>query len=135
MGTVQKFAEKYIEELERTFELIRQKIFDIHPNRVESLLNVYKRTLTTKKIIKDYLTETKLRSEQKVVLVSHYTFLGMYTTKWSGDVDSVTESDFEKQITLQKDQGVIIYFHLLQIDCIDFKNCKFIQDPNEYQLS
>ena len=85
----------------------------MYPDRVESLLNVYKRALATKKIIQDYLTESKLQREQKVVLVSHYTFLAMYTTKWSGDVDFVTESDFEKQIALLKDQEVIETLHWL----------------------
>ena len=104
---------KYLEEFERAFELIRQKVFDMFPDRVESLLSVYKRALATKKIIQDYLTESKLESGQKVVLVSHYTFLEMYATKWSGDVDSVTESDFEKQIALLKDQGVIVVLNWL----------------------
>ena len=85
----------------------------MYPDRVESLLNVYKRALTTKKIIQDYLTESKLQREQKVVLVSHDTFLAMYTTKWSGDVDFVTESDFDKQIALLKDQEVIETLHWL----------------------
>ena len=89
-------------------ELIAKKF----PEPAESLYSVYLRAVATKKYIKEYLENTDISKESKIVLVSHYTFLMMYTGNWD-------EEEIGKHM---KEPN----------ECREFNNWEFVSDPTDY---
>ena len=89
-------------------ELIAKKF----PQPAESLYSVYLRATATKKYIKEYLESNDIPKSSKIVLVSHYTFLMMYTGNWD-------EAEIGKHMKEPE-------------ECREFDNCEFVSDPNDY---
>lgn len=71
-----------------TFELLREQIGSHYPESPETEDNLMLRSQKTKKIIKLYLDKHPILGGDKVLLVSHYTFLKMYTMRKRDEGDS-----------------------------------------------
>ena len=76
------------------FDLLLKRSVEVKPLKLETSHNVLFRVNKVKEMVKDYAKS--LESDQKIVVLSHFFILEMWTGKWEGSLYDETRKDLKK---------------------------------------
>ena len=92
-----------------SFAVFAEKIISCFPNKIESRYSVFNRAESVKEMIRDYIAKNKLTFDDKILLISHNSFLKIFTGKWSeGDINESMKDPIKSLGYSWKDESEVI---------------------------
>ena len=73
--------------------MFAKKVISCFPDTIESRYSIYKRAEVIKEMIRSYISKHKIPFDEKIILISHKSFLKIYTGKWNDDEINIEMKD------------------------------------------